>query len=264
MDTYPINWRDLMIMLTYRCNLSCGNCIAGCGRFTRGGADDMSLEQIEKLFQQTKDNSWKWNKIWLCGGECTLHPQFLEILNLFRKYQPALGHQILIATNGVNNLAMQKAIMNLGNWGTCGVDGTHLRVKTDLIVNSNKSAGVPALKTMYVAPMDVPELANKDFSAGCPILTECPVVLNKYGYYICVGLQTVDRILGLDAGIKDLKEFIQGDKAKAQLQQFCKYCGEYKFYTGLPFKESTEWLLSPTWIELKKKYDAAPSVLTPF
>ena len=69
-------------------------------------------------------------------------------------------------------------------------------------------------------------------------------------------------MLGLDLGAKNLRDL----KAKKdiQLQSFCKYCGEYKFYTGLPFKESTEWLMSPTWVELKKKYDAAPPTLTPF
>jgi hypothetical protein len=259
---FPVAWQDLIILLTYRCNLFCGNCIAGCGKFPCGDKGDIDLLQIERLFQQADACGWKWRRIWVSGGEPTLHPQVLEIIKLLRGYQASRKFQMMMVTNGTN-LGIQQAILAQGGWYFCNPDGSHMwQLEKDFIINTQKTtAGIMAHKTMYIAPMDVPALAGRDFSVGCGILTECAPTFNKYGLYACPGAPTIDRIIGMDIGIKNFQGFITNE---SQLQQVCKYCGEYKFYSGLPFSDSREWLLSPTWVELKKKYDAAPPTLTPF
>jgi hypothetical protein len=258
---FPVNWQDLIILLTYRCNLACGNCIAGCGKFPCEDGD-IELAQIERLFQQADAIGWKWKRIWISGGEPTLHPQIIEIVKLLRGYQASQKFQMMMVTNGTN-AEIRQAIIGLGNWHICGSDRTYLKhLERDFVVNTQKTtAGIPEHKTMYVAPMDVSSLAGRDFSVGCGILTECAPTFNKYGLYVCAGAPTIDRIAGFDIGAKNLHGFINDE---SQLQRFCKYCGEYKSYSGQPFSDSRNWLLSPTWIEFKKKYDAGPPTLTPF
>jgi len=261
--TFQVKWEELGVLVTYQCNFSCGNCISGCGKFTQGNRDDMAFEQIEKLFKQTEAYKKSWRRIWISGGEATLHPQIVEILRLCLAYQRVLGFQLLLVTNGKVDLGIQKAIAALCTWYGHGNDGVLPLSEKCIVINSQKSVNVPAHKTMYVAPVDVPAFLDVDCSNGCGILTECPVILNKYGFYLCAGGSTIDRILGLDIGKKDLGKFL-ADSMKDQLSQFCKYCGEYKFYTGLPFNESKIWTLSPTWTSIKQKYDASPPTLTLF
>ena len=199
----------------------------------------------------------------MTGGEPTLYPRLIEAIKLFLGYQDRIKYQIFIQSNGIRvDPTLQQAVMATGNWRVCDCNGLDLSdLAFNYVIDSQKYKAIPAHKTMYLAPMDEPELAGRDFSEGCGLIRDCPICVNKHGFYVCPPAATIDKVLGLDLGAKNLRDF----KAKkdVQLQNFCKYCGEYKFYTGLPYKESTEWLMSPIWIELKKKYDAAPPVLTP-
>jgi hypothetical protein len=262
MISYTVKWWELSVMLTYRCNLACGNCLAGVSKFTYDDCN-MTLEQLDRILNQFVTEKWELKRIFLTGGEPTLHPRLVEAIKLVQGYKSRIGFQICMQSNGIRvDPALQQAIFATGNWRVCNCGPLDMTDPAfDYVIDSEKYKAIPAHKTMYIAPVDVPELAGRDFSEGCGIIRDCPICVNKYGFYVCPPA-TIDKVLGLDLGVKNLQDF----KARKdiQLQNFCKYCGEYKFYTGLPFKESTEWLLSPTWIELKKKYDAAPSVLTPF
>jgi len=264
MGPQSVKWWELLILCTYKCNLACGNCASGISKFAHGDCD-ISLEQIDRMLQQLVTANWKLNRVFLTGGEPTLYPHLVEALKLLLGYQDRLKYQIFMQSNGVNvTPELQKAVLSTaGNWRVCDCCDLSLADPAwNYVIDSQKFIQIPAHKTMYVAPMDVPELAGHDFSKGCGILYDCPIAVNKHGFYVCSMGATIDKVLGLDLGAKNIQDLPA--KKNEQLKHFCKYCGEYKFYTGLPFKESTEWLMSPTWVELKKKYDAAPPTLTPF
>lgn len=72
------------IDITYRCNLNCYNC----NRSVRQAPEalDISISQIVAFVEESIDKKIKWKRIRVLGGEPTLHPHFLEIIENLGKY----------------------------------------------------------------------------------------------------------------------------------------------------------------------------------
>ena len=171
--TYPVKWWELSFLLTYKCNLACGNCLAGVSKFTNGDCD-MTLEQLDRILQQIVAESWQLKRVFLTGGEPTLYPRLIEAIKLFQGYQDRIKYQIFIQSNGVRvDPALQQAVLTTGNWKICDCKNLDLTdPASNYIIDSQKYIATPAHKTMFVAPMDMPELAGRDFSEGCGIIRD--------------------------------------------------------------------------------------------
>jgi uncharacterized radical SAM superfamily Fe-S cluster-containing enzyme len=86
----------ILIEITERCNLSCPTCFAGSSPLH---SSMMSLEkftrQVDQLLEGGKSSS---DMIQLSGGEPTIHPQFIEMIDvLFERG----FHQVCINSNGI-------------------------------------------------------------------------------------------------------------------------------------------------------------------
>ncbi|GAB5523042.1 MAG: hypothetical protein Roseis2KO_09140 [Roseivirga sp.] len=82
-------FQEVIIELSYNCNLSCAMC--GFGKHVNPFSKDkfMSFEKYKEILSQFGD---KANSIRLNGrGESTIHPQFIEIVNHTRQQFPHLG-----------------------------------------------------------------------------------------------------------------------------------------------------------------------------
>lgn len=75
----------IQIEATNLCNKSCSNCTRFCGHYTRDKIFFVSLEDLERYLYSLRDY---YGVVGLIGGEPTLHPQFIEISYLFKKYRP--------------------------------------------------------------------------------------------------------------------------------------------------------------------------------
>ena len=66
--------------LTYKCNLSCGNC----NRLSqfKPTTDDMTIDDAKYFIQQCHDIGWIPNEIAIIGGEPTLHKDFDKFIEL--------------------------------------------------------------------------------------------------------------------------------------------------------------------------------------
>jgi radical SAM protein with 4Fe4S-binding SPASM domain len=81
----------ISVELSSRCNLSCPECVTGAGLLARGN-DFIDLKIAGKI---VKELSGKTISAWLYfQGEPMMHPEFFEIVSLFRKMNP------VISTNG--------------------------------------------------------------------------------------------------------------------------------------------------------------------
>jgi molybdenum cofactor biosynthesis enzyme MoaA len=93
--------RDLLEMdITYYCNLRCCNCNRSCGLAPTD--DRLSLEQIIKFLQESREKGVKWQRFRILGGEPTLHPEFFWIIDELLAYKQLHNPElhIHVVTNG--------------------------------------------------------------------------------------------------------------------------------------------------------------------
>lgn len=149
--------------------------------------------------------------------EPTLHPDFLVIINLLLERLvkgPFPSTIIQVASNG---LPMAKRVLN------------ELPESKSLLIDKGSFKSGPRVDyftSFNDTPIDQPTFRGADFSKGCWVTSYCGMGLNKYGYYACSVAGGIDRVLGLDKGIRSLKTLSE-DSFRDQLNHFCPYCGNF-------------------------------------
>lgn len=228
MHRWITNMSEIEIEITSFCNLACFNC----NRSIRQAPTDecMSLSQIEKFVSESLAVKWEWKQITLIGGEPTLHPQFWEILAILERYKSAHPNCVVeVSTNGYG-ARVRRVLSQLPQW-----------VKVD---NSQKTSNQHNFDSYNVAPVDVPQLRNADFSRGCWITNNCGMGLTRNGFYPCGPGGSLDRIFGFDLGLKELSA-VSLESLMQQLSTLCRHCGHFKTNYGAdPIQEE---MISPTW-----------------
>jgi hypothetical protein len=228
MRRWITNMAHVEIEITSFCNLACFNC----NRSIRQAptTESMSLTQIEKFVSESLDLNWQWKQITLIGGEPTLHPQFWEILTAIGRYKSAHPACIVeVSTNGYGAY-VRRVLSRIPDWVT--------------VNNSKKTSNKHKFSSYNVAPIDLPEFKNTDFSSGCWITGECGLGLTRNGYYPCGPGGSMDRVFGFDIGIKELS-LVNSDSVLRQLAALCGHCGHFKDnYGAQPIEEA---LVSVTW-----------------
>lgn len=232
--------------ITYSCNLHCKGCNRSCGQMPTD--ECMEVEDVWNFIAQSIRNGRKYTLINVLGGEPTLHSHFLEIVSILQsEYVDAFSPETIIQITS-NRLSDYSRRM-------CAEAKCFRSVQID--ENSSKnSTEVDYFTPFNDAPIDDPNYHDADFSRGCWVATHCGIGVNKRGYYACAVCGGIDRILGQDHAIKDLRDATQ-DNFQRQKALFCRYCGNFKHYASnhgefiprcekAPFRE----IISPTWKKL--------------
>ncbi|MBW2996481.1 radical SAM protein [Candidatus Woesearchaeota archaeon] len=245
--SFTPNKNAVEIELVSFCNLNCLNCDRSCRQAP--SKEYMSLEQTKKFVDESIKLNWDWKYIGLLGGEPTLHPELFDILKIIKKYKDFNPESdIQIVTNGYGD-QVNGILSDLPEW-------IHIR-------NENKKDSVQLFSSYNVAPTDLKEYKNVDFSTGCSVTQSCGLGLTRYGYYPCGAGASVDRIFGFDIGIKKLSE-IDNLKLKTQSKLLCSYCGHFKDTPGNSSKKN--WIkkerISQTWKEAYENYKKKKPKLT--
>lgn len=240
---------SVQLELTSYCNLKCPNCERSTGQAP--SKDFLSLEQIRQFLDESSVAGVDWRSIHLLGGEPTLHPHFLQVLELLKAYKDRdQHHYVVLWTNGYGN-RVNSVLSNTPPW-----------VK---VINSSKDPKETLRFFSYnVAPIDIPKYQHADFSKGCFVAERCGFILTKYGYYPCGPGAAVDRVFGFDIGIKTLSE-VNDRKLKDQMNTLCKYCGFFKA-TDLFARNKyvTEQEESETWKNAYEKYRLSQAKLSSY
>jgi len=230
---------SMQLELTSFCNLSCPNCersigLAPCKEY-------MSLEQIDKFINESIDLNLKWKALHLIGGEPTLHPQFFNVLDIIKRYKDINPNCFIVVwTNGYGE-RVNKILSRLPPW-----------IK---IENSKKDPKiVPNFMSYNIAPIDLKEYKNANFSKGCCVTEICGTSLTRYGYYPCGPGATVDRVFGFDVGIKKISD-LKDIELKNQMSLLCRYCGYFKYSEDFMKKNLvSEQKTSASWIKAYENY----------
>lgn len=227
---YRQNFNRIEIEICIQCNLHCFQCDRSSAQAP--SSECMSVDQIVHFVQEAIELEWLWYEIEILGGEPTLHPDLLEILNILSNYTEFNPDcQLIIVSNG-HGKKVQDVLKTLPSW---------VKVENTLKEEVNQ---IP-FNDYNIAPIDLKQYRDDEYSRGCKIVSECGIGLNRYGYYLCGAGAGVDRVFGFDIGIKRLSD-VEENRLLEQRKIICQYCGHYK---GMNYKQRTYAEMSPTWIE---------------
>jgi sulfatase maturation enzyme AslB (radical SAM superfamily) len=199
------------IDITWQCNLTCFDCNRCCGTAPTG--EKMTISQIEKFIKESESENYKWKVIRVIGGEPTIHPNFLEIIQLLINYRNTYEKdekfKLIVSTNGYSQKTKQ--LLN--------------ELPNEVIIeNSHKELNeIYHIGHFNVAPIDIRDTSNEDFTIACTNATYCGMGLTPNGYYHCPVAGSIDRVFGFDLGKKSLPK--KNNEMHDSMNAFCKYCG---------------------------------------
>ncbi len=211
---YQLSKKKIELDITYRCNLSCANCNRSVGLRQAKSNIDMSLEQIQKFADESRQNEMHWDVIKLLGGEPTMHPQLNEIITIIKSYidEYSPSTTLELWTNG-DGRKVREVLKTLPDF-------------VKVIDSSDTRGAEPLFNSFNLAPVDSKMYKHTDFSHGCSIIEKCGVGLTPYGYYPCAIAGGIDRVFGVNSGSHDLSTAY--GEMRGQLNDFCRYCGHFR------------------------------------
>ncbi len=249
---YSPHCDKIILDITYACNLRCENCNRSCRHAPSN--DFMTLAQIEHFIQESIDQERKWQQIWIEGGEPTLHPDIDRILDILleykKKYRPLV--KIQLNSNGYGDKTIRK-LEQIGK-----------RIR---IYSSEKTSPVVQDFCVFnLAPCDFQAYQDIDFSIGCYLPSFHGLCLNMNGYYHCTCAGGMDRVLGLDLGLKKLpgNEDLWWGKT---MSAFCRYCGHFSVNNRHHLSvepPQVDFPISDSWQQFFETYNTRKVSLTKY
>lgn len=245
MTLYSSNLKKIEIEITTMCNLKCYNCDRSCRHAS--SYERISIEQITKFVTESLENKWDWELISILGGEPTLHPDLLKIIDVIKKYKYKNWNcDVKIMSNGFGPY-VKETLELIPDWVS--------------IRNTEKINNINTFRSYNMAPIDISGFNEKTkFENGCIIPEECGIALTRYGFYPCGAGASVDRVFGFDLGIKALSSITELG-LRNQRSKLCRICGHFKYMQpnsqNISFNWIKEEIISPSWekayCEYKKK-----------
>lgn len=229
------------IDITYVCNLKCDNCNRSCSQAPDNSF--MTIDQIYKFIKETEEIGREYRRIRILGGEPLLHPDLIEILELLIRYCAASSPEteLEVVTNGYGN-KVNETIKKIP--------------KMVVITNTHKTdASKEPFEPFNLAPRDITDFKGDDYTNACWVTSECGIGLNMYGYYHCAVAAGIDRILGLDIGIKELPS--DEEEFAEQKNNLCSYCGHFLSRERVRTKSRRELSgkqMSESWIDAYDRF----------
>jgi len=234
------------IDITWDCNLRCYHCNRSCQQAPT--EERMTVGQIRRFIEETRERDVRWKKIHIIGGEPALHPEFDRILRMvleFRdRYSP--GTNVMVTTNGYGQEV--NAVL------------ARIPPTVDLRNTRKTSRNQDDFIPFNLAPRDSPQFARSDFRNACCVTRDAGIGLSPYGYYPCVGAGAIDRIFGFDCGRKTLPH--PEDGMEEELARFCSLCGFFRLNHTTEVQDGP--LMSETWRRAYESWRAKPAALTPY
>jgi len=229
---WPPSLLRLEIDITYACGFSCLNCNRMTAVAPADQSTDLTIAQMQRLIAESVELKWPWQKWSFLGGEPTVHPEFLEILNCAVQYR----------TDHNPMLQLQVSTHGAGKRTAALIERIQTSLPFVVIRNTNKTTRLQqSFDKINIAPMDQEKYVDQTHYAGCWIPTCCGIGLNFAGFYCCAVAGAIDRVCGYDLGVKSLAE-VQSARLTEMYHAFCPKCGHYDPVTDFQGRST-----SPFW-----------------
>lgn len=234
---FYIHKNRLEILITDDSSLKCPHCQHSCQQSQTD--EHMHFEQIKYFINESTKAGKKWPFIVITGEEPALHPNIFEICDLLIDYK--------------RNFSPNTKISILT--GSTSPKTREILARLHYIIHQKKNliAQDKNLATFNVAPIDIEKYQSPlvNFSCGCSFPALSGTALTKYGFYPCRQSAYIDRIMGLNLGIKDIKSRT-GKNFRTQLQTLCQFCGYFKNSADDIYNPDD---ISPTWMRIYRDYE---------
>jgi hypothetical protein len=209
----------IIIDVTHFCNMHCENCNRSCGGDQANAQEHMTVDQIKRFVRESISQKRRWSEIMLEGGEPTLNPHILEIVDELVRYkrQHSPKTRLALCTNGY--CKPTRRIME------------KMPPEVDVVDSGKETEVQDHHRNFNVAPIDLRPDDCAAFSNGCVLPCIYGIGLNRYGYYPHPVCGAIDRVFGHDVGRKSLPEV--DDTLVDMYQHLCRYCGHFWDSTSL-------------------------------
>lgn len=170
----------------------------------------MTVKQVEHFISESVALQWPWERIRILGGEPTIHPQFVKIVELLVAYKREQNSSLFLTvfSNGVGR------IKEYTDW---------LERLGVVIYIAQKDGGIPEyFDNMWIAPIDT--VPGEQPPCGIFGIRSCGIGLSAHGYYACGAGASIARVSGQDIAIMNLAELTY-EKAYGQTKTLCNLCG---------------------------------------
>jgi hypothetical protein len=215
------NRHNIVLDVTYECNIRCPDCDRYCTDAPGGTESRMTVEQVARFVQEVIKENHHWKVVKLSGGEPLIHPDIFDIVLLLHPLlKKEKTDQIVLLTNGFSPAKAS----GLPSW---------LVVENSMKNVSSRS--ISFHEKIGPAPVDINMPFNLDVNQCQPTEFGCAICLNAWGYYLTSPCAAVDRIFGLDVGVRSLKEILESKYVCLEEQQksLCQYCGHVTTHAGI-------------------------------
>ena len=230
---YCVATENIEIDLTYLCNLRCNNCNRSSAQAPE--AVHLGIDAVRQFVDDSLLERRNWGRIRLLGGEPTLHPDFMAIINELERYRAVFPDTSLqLVTNGYGS-KVKRILQSMP--------------KSIYVENSSKNSNVqPGFGPFNLAPQDSITYSWADYRNGCAIASTCGLGLTPQGYYPCAIAGGIDRVLGLQRGRSRLPP--PNDEMRDLLDTACRLCGRFRDGHYVPERLRPPLLrqeTSPSW-----------------
>lgn len=205
--------------LTRRCNLKCLHCSNDAGKPI---ADELNLEEIEKLFQQIKLLNIKELRIY--GGEPMLHPYFFDVIKMARHYNLPISlytNATLLNTNNLNiikNAGINKLYLSLD--GSSAKTHDYLRQKAgNFKITLQKIELLKKYDFSIIINFTISKINKKELQSTFLLLKKIGIVLIQPNVVMKVGraknnwnklVLTIEEMKQIMSKIKKIKKKLLG------------------------------------------------------
>ena len=175
----------------------------------------MPIEVIQNFLRETETKGIRWESLHILGGEPTLHPDFVEIVltldEWFQRHSPETDLKVI--TNGVSKLTKSNIEKIPERW----------HYDNSFKIDFQKATS--HFEPFNLAPIDLEEWKEQDFSKGCYITQDSGIGLTPYGYFHCAIAGGIERIMNLGHGLESIPEHPW--EMLAMMEEYCKKCGHF-------------------------------------